>query len=135
MVFVINTGVATANPGDCVTVPSEASIVCPLKQRYVPSRVVWFALTMNGSPAPSTYRRMPSAMRRCVASTNGLLRTKIDRAGAVQSTHSAAVRYGLSFPERTAGESLGPCVGSGQTTGRPSRRATTKSRFRVVGAP
>ena len=36
---------------------------------------------------------------------------------------SAAVRQGSSSPESTPGESGAPCVGAGQTMGRPSRRA------------
>jgi hypothetical protein len=82
--------------------------------------------TMNGSALSRTYRRSPRAIRRRVFSARGFFRPKIDGHGTVQSMHSAAVRNG-SRPR--------PWVGSGQTMGRPSDRATTKSRFRVVGAP
>ena len=65
--------------------------------------------TMNGRGHWSTKRLIPSAIRRCVASASGRLRSKMLGTGIVQSMHSAAVRYGCARP--------GPCVGSGHTTG------------------
>jgi NAD(P)-dependent dehydrogenase (short-subunit alcohol dehydrogenase family) len=60
---------------------------------------------------------------------------KMEHIGRSQSMHAAAGTEGASSPARTAAESRCPCVGAGQTTGSPSRRATTKRRSREVGAP
>jgi hypothetical protein len=91
--------------------------------------------TMNGLGLLMTYFQIPLAIRRIVFSASGRFRPKIDGHGIDQSMISAAVRHGFSFPDRTSGESGAPCVGSGQTIGRPSQRAIRKNRFRIVGAP
>ena len=49
--------------------------------------------------------------------------------------HSAAERQGFNFPLFTATELGSACVGFGQIIGNPSRRATMKNLFRIVGAP
>jgi hypothetical protein len=86
--------------------------------------------TMNGVALSTTYRWMPCAIRRSVASASGLVRSKIERPRSDQSMHSAAVRQGFwPLPGTLA------CVGSGHTIGCPSQRATTNRRLRMVGAP
>ena len=79
-------------------------------------------------------RCSPRAIRRSVFSASGFFRSKILGHGIDQSIISAAVRHGLSFPFITSGLSGAPCVGSGQTIGRPSRRATKKTASGIVGA-
>jgi hypothetical protein len=86
----------------------------------------WLTGTMNGSGELMTKRRMPSAMRRSVFSASGFLRSKIDGHGRVPVDALGGGAVGLE---------AGPCVGSGFTMGRPSRRATMNRRSRVVGAP
>lgn len=78
---------------------------------------------------------IPFATRLQVASASGRSRSKMLGAGMLQSMQSAAVRHGLSFFCRTGRLAGAPCVGSGQTMGWPSQRATRNMRLRMVGAP
>ena len=61
--------------------------------------------------------------------------SKMEGQGRDQSMISAADRQGRHLPDLTASLSLGACVGSGQQIGRPSHRAISTNRLRVVGAP
>ena len=102
---------------------------------------------MNGSPLRMVNLSTPRMIRRMVLSANGrtafrpyfsrisALLSKMEGHGRLQSMISAALRQGFSLPLRTSSLSLGAWVRSGQTMGRPSQRAISTKRFRVVGAP
>ena len=62
-----------------------------------------------GTKSPAEYERRRFCGKSCAAS------------------HSAAMRNAQGRP--------GPCVAAGHTIGRPSQRAITNNRSRVVGAP
>lgn len=58
---------------------------------------------MNGSAVFTTYRMIPLAIRRHVASASGRERSKMLGQGRLKSRHSAAVRQGFKRPARTSG--------------------------------
>jgi hypothetical protein len=91
--------------------------------------------TMKGSSASTTYRMIPFAMRRFVASASSRVRSKMLGAGSSHMMHSAAVRYGFALCWRTGRLLGGACVCVGTTMGSPSQRATRNRRLRIVGVP
>src|SRR5258708_4976638 len=95
----------------------------------------WVRLTMNCSGESITYRLVPAATRRSVLSASGFLRSKMLGHGTDQSMHSAAVLHGFKWlVNKSVPIFFGlVLVGSGQTIGNPSHRATRNNRLRIVG--
>lgn len=111
------------------------------------TRPPWVKFTKNGRSASRTKRFMPRATRASVLAASGRIARspcfaitsaallKIDGQGSVQSMQVSAPIQGSSLPWRTSAEAGLPCVGFGQTIGRPSLRATRNQRLRIVGEP
>ena len=107
----------------------------------------WLHCIINGSGLFKTNFFSPLAIRSIVFGASGrtaripyflLISSAVSNMlgqGREKSNCVYAPTYGFNSPAFTSSLSAGPCVGSGQTIGLPSHRATIKNRFRMVGAP